>query len=537
MMRVMLFIFMLIFVSCQGLMHESRLDSLSSYTLSDVTPLHCSDKTASFYNTKILFIVDKTSANKKLASKDLQIQNIKKIVQNSQAGVQYGVVAFSKDTVLLPLSNYQVPIFTSDKKQVGEALSVLEKTKNSGKINYSKILQSIKKALTFDAVQNENKVVDYHLVFVSGDSLEDSKDDRVVFAQQLQELKKNNNLYVHSIYYGENEIEETKNVSTLLKKGANWMLSAYTVVQVGVPAGGVFNTDKEDEEEEGEEQEDNQHVKFLKAISSTGSYGENLSKDQFNMKDSWELKHFMVYNMNASECRDGVVRVDSDQDGICDEDEIALEGFNPQDKFSFNDGYSDAFHYLALSKNKMLPNCKNRLDIDHDLLTHCEEQYLNSISNSPSKKLRIDNPDSDGDGLIDGIETLIFLRTHLMAARDPKNLLSYNREDMNIKERLALSRSYNEQLTYKTELMPLRGENSSCYVLKQDKMPVYSDNSHRAPSENNVLVYFMRHQENSNKTIYQFKYEKVRSKGLFTDKPFYSSMQDNKLQHYSFSNY
>ena len=533
-MKTIFFIFMLIFVSCQGVVYENHLESISSHTLSDLTPLHCSNEHSSFYNTKVLFILDKTSSNKKFDPKGLQIQNIKRLVQDNQLGIEYGVIAFSKDKVLFPLSSYQVPIFTSDTSRVLGALSRLEKEKNIGKINYSQVFKAIKKSLDFDTYQNENKVTDYHLVFVSGDSLEAPEAEKSMFAHQLKEIEQDKNLHVHSIYYGNNETKKPVDVTSALKTTANFALTAYIIAQGGIFFPKVY--DKEDKKEEGDQQKDNQHASFLKSISSEGSYKTNLSKNSFQLSDSWEVKHFMVYNLNASECRDGVVRLDSDQDGICDQDEMALEGFNHKDKFSFNDGYSDAFHYIAISKSIMLPNCDDRSDVDHDLLTHCEEKYLNSRYSSQTNEvlLKTDNPDSDGDGLIDGIETLLFLRTHLLSARDPKNLLSSNLEGINIKERLVLSKPDNEQLQYKTELIPLRGEESSCYVLKQKVMPVYSYNTQKTLTENTVFVYFLKKQRESDKTVYQFKYEKVHSAGLFTKEPFYSSMQDKKLQHYSF---
>ncbi len=534
----LLFVFTLALSSCQGLLNENNLGSLGSpHTFSDLTPLYCSNRVSSFHDTKVLFVIDKTFNNRRVDPKGLQIENIKNLVQNNKENIYYGVLAFSKGKVLSPLSTYNVPIFTSDREQVIQALSHLEKQKNAGRVNYSQLFKSIKKALDYDVRMNGKTVIDYHVLFVSGDSLKASEKEKEFFAHQLSEMSTNspiNNVYVHSFYYGENkESSSTKGiVGEIFRKGTNITLQAYLIAQgVWIPVSRVF-----DQPSEEEEPEDNQHVEFLKSISSSGQYIDQKEFSEWNFKwtKPWKIKHFMVYNVNASECLDGVMGLDSDRDGLCDMDEISMEGFNPQSRFSFKDGYSDAFHFLALSKSFILPDCTDKLDLDHDLLTHCEEQYINSIESS-FPPLQVDNPDSDEDGVIDGVETLLFLRTQFLAARDPHNI---SNSEVNIKEQVALTHPHNDQLQYETELIALKGDQSSCYALKQEIMPVYSENDDYESAgsyENLILVYFLREQQNSNKRIYQFKYEKVQSEESFTTQPFYSSVQDDQLKHYSFS--
>ena len=529
----------LIFSSCQGLINENALHSLTAdYTVSDSEPMECPTESHPFYGTKVLFVIDKTSKNKKLDPQGQQIRNVKNLVQNHEENVNYSVLVFSKNKVISPISEYDVPLFTSDKEKVVETLSQLEGQKNEGKVNYSDLFQSIQKALNYDAHINPSTVTDYHIVFVSGDSLGTAETEKKEFAKQINDLTSTNNVYIHSIYYGKNELP--KSGGKALKKGANIVVQLALISQgIYFPTGPIFSS-KDDEEEK--EKKDNQNVEFLKSISGNGRYIDTETSDlNFKWSKPWKIKHFFVYNTNASECLDGSTGLDSDQDGLCDEDELSMRGFDPYNRFSFKGGYSDTFQFLFFSQHQTLPDCQDNTDVDHDLLTHCEEKFINSIEGPANlETLQVNNPDSDGDGVIDGMEALLFLKTDLLAARNPNNLPEYSNDMANVKAQLYSIQPQNEQFQHKTELVPIPGESSSCYALRQNEMPLYFVNKNDtfrqmdSAEENTILVYFLKEQEDSNRRVYQFKYEKMQIKDSSSPHPFYSSTSNDELKHYTF---
>ena len=546
-MRLILFLLGLAFAlnSCQRLVGESGFSSLTAtYTFSDRTPLQCRSPVDPFYETKVLFVIDKTSSNKKLDPTAQKIQKLKSFVENNTEDVHYGILSYSKGKILNPINDYGVPMFTSDRLRVSQALLALEKADNAGGVNYSHLFNSIKKSLDYDVRMYKNTIIDYHILFLSGDSLKASKKEKDSFAYQLNKLRENsliNNLYIHSIYYGQNKTQLS--MRDALGKGADMTLQIYSISQgFFFPTASIFSSpSKEDEAIE-----DNEHVKFLKSISSSGNghYVDlNESSDwNFKWNKPWTVKNFFIYNMNASECLDGTTRLDSDQDGLCDIDELSMEGFDPHNRFSFNNGYSDAFQFLSFHKRNILPNCQDNTDLDHDLLTSCEEEYINSIESSLAP-LQTNNPDSDGDGVIDGVEAILFLTTDLLAARNPNNIPQYSNDTTNVKTQLAAIKPENEQLKYKTEFIPIQEENSSCHALKQEEMPLYSlfvnENDtfgqiSTDDDENVILVYFLREQQNSKNRIYQFKYEKAQINDSSTATPFYSLIHDDRLKNYFF---
>lgn len=109
-------------------------------------------------------------------------------------------------------------------------------------------------------------------------------------------------------------------------------------------------------------------------------------------------KLVLAYNRNARAI-DGAIKVDSDGDGIPDEDEIKL-GTDPLHADTDLDGLSDKVELVA-GMNPLSPDtvagCDPLGDADHDGLTDCEEKILGS------------NPcmgDTDADGVPDLIEFL-----------------------------------------------------------------------------------------------------------------------------------
>ena len=115
-------------------------------------------------------------------------------------------------------------------------------------------------------------------------------------------------------------------------------------------------------------------------------------------------KDIIAFNRNVRVGPNGPM-VDSDGDGLTDDEEVNRVGTNPYDSDSDNDGLSDGIEARS-SKNPLDPldrptSCPDPVlvgalpDGDLDLLNDCEEGI---IQTSPSK------PDTDGDGLTDFVE-------------------------------------------------------------------------------------------------------------------------------------
>lgn len=142
-------------------------------------------------------------------------------------------------------------------------------------------------------------------------------------------------------------------------------------------------------------------IDFDKLLVGGGEFGEI-----YQMKPG----SFLVYNLNSSPCQNGKMGMDSDMDGLCDEDEIRFgKPYDPKNRFSFEDGYSDWFHFQASLSKEPLLFCEDRSDEDHDLLTTCEEAYaLNATpTGTTHHSSEPTNPDTDGDGLLDSFEMLL----------------------------------------------------------------------------------------------------------------------------------
>lgn len=135
-----------------------------------------------------------------------------------------------------------------------------------------------------------------------------------------------------------------------------------------------------------------------------------LNVNYASVKKTYQLKNLFAFNSNVNTL-DGTLRVDSDGDGIPDEEELALglcayDAPNPACKNgpaidSDGDGYGDLFEHRMRGQgfDPLLPSlipCENPgLDTDGDGLTDCEEAILGT---------RPDSFDTDGDGIPDGLE-------------------------------------------------------------------------------------------------------------------------------------
>ena len=117
-----------------------------------------------------------------------------------------------------------------------------------------------------------------------------------------------------------------------------------------------------------------------------------------SLQRSLKLKRLIGFNRNAI-ARNGVLYVDSDGDGIADDDETAI-GTDPVKPDSDDDGLMDGVE-LKMGLDPLTINtvnsCNVTADTDGDRLNDCEERVLGTDGCIT---------DSDGDGLPDLVEVL-----------------------------------------------------------------------------------------------------------------------------------
>ena len=520
-------------ISCQpvrGVLPSSVMDI--PYEITDSAPLFCSEDSQNFYESKVLFVIDQTASNKKSdPDKIIRKKSIAKFMdQNKQNNVSYGMISFS-NKVFSAVNLQQddiltnIPSFTSDPEVISDSLEKMFSRKDRGGGNYSKllmeVLHKIREAIDFDTHITRQKVVDYHIVFMSDGNLSVSESGQKSFVNGIEEITTAfERVSIHSMYYGDYD-NKGPSFSTRLGQGAGAAFHLWAFFSTGFffyppPALNQAADPASDETDD---------VRRVKKISKEGK-GRYVDQNEnsgwaLDLNQQWDTNSFIVYNLNAGFCLDGYIGMDSDMDGLCDQDEMKIDGFEPDNRFSFNDGYGDYFHWMEYTTQKELPSCSNREDRDRDLLTYCEEQYINSLE-SDFSPLSPENPDSDGDRILDGIEVLVYWTRDPLAARNPYNL-DRESEGLSDYEKIVKHISpfapVKKQTAYDTFLIPVKGENGSCYSLRQAKLPLYStlpvdeddtlSQNSQTEGENTLLVYTLRRRKDSDSSIYQFMYRTI----------------------------
>ncbi|MCB0422640.1 MAG: VWA domain-containing protein [Bdellovibrionales bacterium] len=467
-------------------------------------------------STKFLFIVDKSGSN---ADTDpggkKRSGNIESFVlsQKESEFLQYGVVVFGDGAEAYTTDESGAPGFTPSQSSAIKAARRISSEGDGGGTPYQSGLGMGRSLIANDIAKNRDADVTYIVFFISdGEPTDLDMNSDIGFPsfgdydlETLDQLVDDivsvggKRIYLSTAFYGPNGDDAKDLLKRMSKRGKG------------------------------------KYVNFEE--NENWDFNDLIIKPDY---EPWQLKTLLVYNISAGFCLDGSIATDSDGDGMCDKDEVELQkfGFDPRNRFSFGDGYGDYFHWLHHRYQKDLPPCTDRSDFDLDLLTYCEERFIeNEDPNANPQMIHGDplNPDTDYDGIIDGVETFVFFTRTRSFAMNPNNLSSvqYDFEEQAgeqiYQHRNPLVRD-SQQAAYDADYWPeSKDDIKTCYGFKMNTLPLYEtlevsvENTlpglaHKA-GENVVLIYYLQtYQDSPNgKAVYRYSYQVLRKNDLRTD--------------------
>lgn len=299
------------------------------------------------------------------------------------------------------------------------------------------------------------------------------------------------------------------------------------------------------------------------------SNGEDINIDDLivggSYRETYFIKDLFVYNLNSAQCDDGLMKADSDADGLCDEDELRYneelkllayipaayknKKFSITNRFSFEPRFSDLFMYKHIFNRDGLPSCESTpenisADDDQDMLNRCEEMFLSSRApEGPTQDWTNEmissgyfasptNFDTDGDGVLDSLEFFFF--------KSKGFSLNYNNMNARFNGRTYYDYFKNHQSTLKPDAtkpynikvqwIKKNDKGQHCYRIDQESLPVYQVKKVVSAgtggnlklvhndNENVILVYYLMTTENDpdGKGIMRYSYQQ---RMYDTDKP------------------
>lgn len=409
-----------------------------------------------------------------------------------------------------------LPVFTEDDSRVQDTISNLKSYRQNGNTNYQAALEMSEAAIVNDIEQNPDRD-DYYLVIFMSDG-------------------------VPNVGNVTNESSARQKVSELIgiKPGQIFLSAAYYF--------------------KGRERPAAKKIIQAMAEAGNGNFADFNNADSIEFDDllvgrailSWVLKNdsFIVYNMNSAICEDGVYDVDSDGDFLCDRDEVNY-GFDPTKRSTpqWNEklqkyvdrGFADYFMWWEEQGFIALPpmcEIKDRVDLDNDLLYNCEEDLVKNETPEgteyPKDVIRYvsdrEDPDTDNDGVLDGLEVAVF-RNHWGWALDKWINKDWDGERVSAFKQIQEHRNpllidpnapkYDVVLKQR----PSPGNGRSCYGYEQSSLQLYptlsvnnedvhpllrNDNNEKG-NYNTVLVYFMqnRFKDPNGKGIYMYSFQSL----------------------------
>lgn len=468
---------------------------------------------------KFLFVIDKSGSNSQSdPGGRKRSTNIEKFVKENvdKEYYRYSMVAFEGNRgaeAYINDGDQTIPTFTDDLDKVFKATARIQSELEGGSTPYKAALQAVHIAIVNDLKKFPDEMSTYMVFFVSDGQPTDTSNDLELQALIEDIIDLAPNVFLSSAYYGS-------------------------------AGGGAINRLRRMSEEWGR----GKFVNF--ETDANWDFNELVVKPTH---EPWQLKNFLVYNLNAGYCEDGKIDTDSDADGMCDRDEIRYSGiavkgktflFDPSKRFSSGGAFGDYFHWRELRYGEVIPSeeeCNDRTDDDHDFLTACEERYIKNDrpSENVTKNGDPKSPDTDRDGVIDGLETFVYFTRSLAFAMDSFNLLRSN-IDGEQQAGLQIAEHRNpliedlDALAYDTKLDKTGDSTRDCYNFSQGVLPLYPTvevskgetlpGLEHAAGENSVLVYFIQTPQNDPQGdgVYMYSVQKLlhdpaRSAVLSTD--------------------
>lgn len=238
---------------------------------------------------------------------------------------------------------------------------------------------------------------------------------------------------------------------------------------------------------------------LLRGMSQTGGggfidipAGQSFTFD-VNIKPNvrkFTLQTVVANNRNAQFAPDHPL-ADSDGDFLSDDSE-ATEGTDPLSADTDGDGYRDGVEVLqarTLHPAHGDAGCAMPgVDTDHDDLWDCEETLLGT---------RLDNPDSDGDGLTDGLEVRLGSAPTIASTSIDSDLDGFG-DALEVKAHMpasaATSKDDIDHWGYRYITTPVAGD-ANCYTIDVDNTSMYetlaTDTTERGQNTLEVIVSFV----------------------------------------------
>lgn len=520
------------FVSILGLLSacgDIRIDPAPEKTMSSKTEaLVCTeDPLVIGRYSKIMFIVDKSGSN---GTTDPDLQNGRRITairdffakNKDNKYIKWGFINFNQNGAQSYIPDQEGPnrIFTTDIALFEQAMDQFSAEADSGGTPYRAAM-----TLTTSAVREEIKAdnaagitANFNLIFITdGVPTDYSSDDQFHSDVEALAALSPGNIHFSTVYYG----PEDAAAQNRLRKAAEKGLGNYQDTNV------------------------DPLLKIDDLLVGGTSH------------EPYVIKNFVVYNMNSSPCDDGSMGADSDSDGLCDKDEekynkqfvndpekkarMGGKTFDPANRNSFNAYINDGIYYRHIVFNENVnKDCNSDADGDFDFLNNCEEKFMfNKDAQGPTvtwtnemhqknKNAYEDYFDSDGDGILDGLEYLFFRNTG--GKSTPMN---FN----NIFDR---SNGYQMDYLFANHMNPINpggstgygikfsrvepnGKGQNCYSYNQDELTLYSTKEVSAfqtsgsvdlahvENENVILIYYIQTPEYSpnSRGFLRFSFQKL----------------------------
>jgi hypothetical protein len=473
--------------------------------------------------TKFLFVIDKSGSNNETDPGGVRRMAGMRGLYNTYGSdplTRWSIISFQGGSAQAEIAAGGIPIFTADGNLVNTAINSFSAGDNDS-TPYIAALSLARTAIDADIRQNPTARHLYNVIFLSDGVPQPPVTDDVLDAtvRGLVSLSPNRILLSTGFYTGATDNPEARaRLARMASVGSG------RFVDFG---NGSLNLD---------------------GLVFTGQF-----------KEPWVIKRelVLVYNVTSAICADGVFDTDSDADGLCDRDETAYNqqniqsqgarlNFDPTNRNSnqtFPSGaprfpyFSDYFALELAQTNAIPPICNNPAtagtDIDFDLVDECEERFLSNPTpqnpwSDPSQIAYANNPDSDGDGFLDGIELLTLRR-----AGAAQSLNRFNVDQLDFVEGITIGAQIRQ---HRNPLLPdagapaydtflsYTGQNAtgqSCYVFSQTTMQVHPTLAvaagktlpglEHAAGENVIMLYYIKTPQGypDSRGVLEHSYQKV----------------------------